>query len=160
MPRVTFGTTDGPHPTPEEPIRSELFGAERLELHGASLAAAQTVVAGPFKGRPLLPRVEENGRILRETYRVIAKALREKRTIVPAAEWLVDNFYIVDEQLREIRADLPPGFYRELPKLAAGHWLDTRASTASRGRSSHTPTAASTPTSCVVSSTPISTFNR
>src|SRR3989454_9978859 len=47
-------------------------------------------------------------------------AIREDRAITPAAEWLVDNFHIVDEQLREIRDDLPVGFYRELPKLAGG----------------------------------------
>ncbi len=72
------------------------------------------------RGRRLLARVEDNGRVLRESYRVIATAIREERAITPAAEWLVDNFHVVDEQLREIRHDLPPGFYRELPKLAAG----------------------------------------
>ena len=50
----------------------------------------------------------------------MAEALREERWIAPAAEWLVDNFFVVDEQLREIRDDLPMGFYRELPTLAAG----------------------------------------
>jgi cyclic beta-1,2-glucan synthetase len=68
----------------------------------------------------LLARVEDNGRVLRESYRVIANAIREERAITPAAEWLVDNFHVVDEQLREIRDDLPSGFYRELPKLADG----------------------------------------
>ncbi len=117
----------GAHPSPElirgsldEPIRSELFGIERLEQHAESLAAAQPVLGGSAKGRPLLPRVEDNGRVLRETYRVIAKAIREERAITPAAEWLVDNFHVVDEQLREIRDDMPSGFYRELPKLADG----------------------------------------
>jgi cyclic beta-1,2-glucan synthetase len=104
----------------EEPIRAELFGVERLEQHAESLAAAQPVLKGTVRGRPLLPRVQDNGRVLRETYRAVAKAIREERSIVPAAEWLVDNFHIVDEQLREIRDDLPPGFYRELPKLADG----------------------------------------
>ncbi len=102
----------------EDPIRAELFGIERLEQHAESLAAAQGVVAG--RGRRLLPRVEDNGRVLRESYRVIASAIREERAITPAAEWLVDNFHVVDEQLREIRDDLPPGFYRELPKLVEG----------------------------------------
>ncbi len=106
--------------TLEEPIRAELFGVERLEQHAESLAAAQPVLSGTVRGRPLLPRVQDNGRFLRETYRAVAKAIREERSIVPAAEWLVDNFHIVDEQLREIRDDLPPGFYRELPKLADG----------------------------------------
>ena len=105
----------------EEPIRAELFSAERLEQHAESLAAAQRVTTTPRKGRPLLPRVLDNGRVLLESYRAIAQAIREERAITPAAEWLVDNYHIVDEQLREIRDDLPPAFYRELPKLAEGH---------------------------------------
>jgi cyclic beta-1,2-glucan synthetase len=107
-------------PPLEPPIRAELFGVERLEQHAESLAVAQRAVTQPGRGRRLLSRVEDNGRVLRESYRVIAHAILEERAIVPAAEWLVDNFHVVDEQLREIRDDLPPGFYRELPKLADG----------------------------------------
>src|SRR5438105_15861689 len=107
-------------PPLEEPIRAELFGIERLEQHAESLAAAQPVLRGPALGRRLLPRVADNGRVLREADRVVARAIREERAITPAAEWLADNFHIVDEQLREIRDDLPPGFYRELPKIAEG----------------------------------------
>ncbi len=104
----------------ENPIRAELFGIERLEQHAESLAAAQRVMRQSGRGRRLLSRVEDNDRVLRESYRVIANAIREERAITPAAEWLVDNFHVVDEQLREIRADLSPGFYRELPKLGDG----------------------------------------
>jgi cyclic beta-1,2-glucan synthetase len=107
-------------PPLEDPIRSELFGIERLEQHAASLAAAQRVVAGSGPRRALLPRVEENGRVLRDANQAVAEALREELWITPAAEWLVDNFFVVDEQLREIRDDLPVGFYRELPALADG----------------------------------------
>ena len=105
----------------EEPIRAELFSLERLEQHAESLAAAQTVTNDTNQGRPLIPRVAENGRVLLESYRVIAPAIREEYAIVPAAEWLVDNFHIVDQQLREIEDDLPTGYYRTLPKLASGH---------------------------------------
>src|SRR5207244_1825373 len=104
----------------EGPILAELFGIERLEQHAESLAAAQPVMGESGKARPLLPRVEDNGRVLREAYRVIAQAIRDERAITSAAEWLVDNFHVVDEQLREIRDDLPTGFYRELPKLVEG----------------------------------------
>ena len=105
----------------EEPIRAELFSIERLEQHAETLAAAQAVTQGADEGLPLLPRVLENGRVLLEYYRATAKAISHEQTITPAAEWLVDNFYLVEEQLREIRDDLPPGFYRRLPKLASGH---------------------------------------
>src|SRR5579864_8893514 len=108
-------------PEHEEPIRAELFSVERLEQHAESLAAAQTVTETVGEGRLLLPRVLENGRVLLEYYQDTAKAISREQAITPAAEWLVDNFYIVEEQLREIRDDLPPGFYRKLPKLSAGH---------------------------------------
>jgi len=104
----------------EEPVRSELFGIERLEQHAESLAAAQPVWRGSERGHRLLERVHDNGRVLREAYRAISRSIREERAITPAAEWLVDNFHVVEDQLREIRDDLPAGFYRELPKLAEG----------------------------------------
>src|SRR3989449_8206505 len=119
MRRGYLSSNSAPPPL-EEPVRAELFGIERLEQHAESLAVAQRVRAESGKGRPLLPRVQDNGRVLRDAYRLIATAIREERAIVPAAEWLVDNFHVVDEQLREIRDDLPAGFYRELPKLAQG----------------------------------------
>ena len=93
----------------DEPIRAELFSVERLEQHAESLAAAQTVTKETFQGLPLIPRVIENGRVLLDSYRAIARAIQEERAITPAAEWLVDNFHIVEEQLREIRDDLPSG---------------------------------------------------
>jgi cyclic beta-1,2-glucan synthetase len=109
------------HAELDEPILAELFSVERLEQHAQTLAAAQTVTDTPRRGRAVGPRVAENGRVLLESYRVLARAIKEERSITPAAEWLVDNFPIVDEQLREIRDDLPPDYYRELPKLAEGH---------------------------------------
>src|SRR5580692_6254352 len=108
-------------PNLEEPIRAELFSLERLEQHAESLAAAQVVTKKLVRGRPLIPRVFDNGRVLLNSYRFIARAIQDEHAITPAAEWLVDNFHIVDEQLREIKDDLPAGYYRKLPKLASGH---------------------------------------
>src|ERR1035437_6642387 len=104
-----------------DPIRAELFSIERLEQHAESLAAAQRTAPKRSKAKKLLPRVRENHRFLTEGYRAIARAIGDERSITPAAEWLVDNFPVVEEQVREIIDDLPPGFYRELPKLAEGH---------------------------------------
>ena len=107
-------------PSPSDPIRGELLSSDRLEQFAEGLAADHSVLPGARRGRPLLARLNDNGRVLLASYRSIAAAIREERTISPAAEWLVDNFHIVEEQVREIREDLPPGFYRELPKLAHG----------------------------------------
>ncbi len=104
----------------EEVIREELFSVERLEQHAESLAAAQSVSSRPERGRPLAKRVLDNDKTLLDAYRVIAAAIADKRPITPAAEWLIDNFHLAEDQIREIRTDLPPSYYRQLPKLAEG----------------------------------------
>ncbi|MGV8984726.1 MAG: GH36-type glycosyl hydrolase domain-containing protein [Cypionkella sp.] len=103
------------------PIRSDLFGIERLEHHALSLAAAQTVTQGrPVAVASLAGRVKDNAKALLAAYRAGAQALDAGQPITPAAEWLLDNFHIVEQQLRQIEDDLPPGYYRHLPKLADG----------------------------------------
>jgi cyclic beta-1,2-glucan glucanotransferase len=115
-----LGTIRSANNSNEDPIREELFSVERLEQHAAELAAEHTVSSNPRRGRRLLPRLEENGRTLVSVYRALAEAVQSERAVSPAAEWLVDNFHIIEEQLREIRRDLPKGYYRELPKLDKG----------------------------------------
>ncbi|HWD29387.1 MAG TPA: glucoamylase family protein [Rhizomicrobium sp.] len=105
----------------EGPIRSELFSIERLEQHAATLAAAQRVSEDIDKGRPLTARLDDNARVINDAYRTIVAATRRHRSVPPAAEWLLDNYHIVDEQIREIKDDLPSGYYRKLPKLVEGH---------------------------------------
>ncbi|MEY4871856.1 MAG: hypothetical protein RLZZ563_1186, partial [Pseudomonadota bacterium] len=103
------------------PIRADLFGIERLEHHAVSLAIAQTAPAVRQSRVPnLLDRVKDNGKVLLAVYRAGAQSLESGVAITPAAEWLLDNFHIVEQQLRQIEDDLPPGYYRHLPKLADG----------------------------------------
>jgi cyclic beta-1,2-glucan synthetase len=104
----------------EELIREELFSAERLEQHGESLALAQRVTSRPRATYSLRRRLADNGRVLLRAYHAIAAVIDEGHPITPGAEWLVDNFHVVEDQIREIRDDLPPGYYRQLPKLAEG----------------------------------------
>ena len=117
----TFGRASGY--ADEQPVRAEIYSVERLEQYALTLAAAHKTVTR--KGRAqLLPRLEDNGRKLVAAYRMLCETIRNGRPISPAAEWLVDNFHIVEEQLREIREDLPKSYYHELPKLAEGDLKD------------------------------------
>jgi len=117
--RATDAVMAAPHL--QQPIRAEIFGTERLEQHAETLAAAQRTTTEPSRGLNLLARIDDNARVLLAAYRDIAGTVREKREITPAAEWLLDNFHIVDEQIRDIRDHLPKGYYRLLPKIAEGH---------------------------------------
>ncbi len=104
----------------ETPIREELFSVERLEMHARSLAEAQTVAPKMAAGLPLAPRLADNGKVLLSAYRSIVAAIEDNRAITPAAEWLIDNYHVVERQIREITTNLPPGYYRQLPKLITG----------------------------------------
>ena len=80
--------------------------------------------------------------------------------MTPAAEWLVDNYYIVDEHIRAIRRDLPPGYYKQLPKLARGPLRGyPRVYGLAWALVAHA-TAASSWTPCFGSFAPISGFSR
>jgi cyclic beta-1,2-glucan glucanotransferase len=103
----------------DEPIRQDLLSTERLEQYAESIAS-QPLLPSDVRGRRLASRVRDNGRVLLQCYRILAEVIREESATTPAAEWFVDNFHIVDDALREIREDLPRGFYRQLPKLADG----------------------------------------
>ncbi len=111
------------HSTPwndPAPVRQELFGIDRLELHARTLAAAQPVTLASPKVPSLHSRLNENARVLLSAYRASAREIEADRLVVPAAEWLLDNYHLVEEHVREIRDDLAPGYYRQLPKLAGG----------------------------------------
>jgi cyclic beta-1,2-glucan synthetase len=97
-----------------------LFGAERLEQHARSLAAAQAVTAGRTRDGRLAKRLTDNAAFLLQANRALAKSSEDGHHATPAAEWLADNYHLVDMQIREIGVDMPAGFYAQLPKLAEG----------------------------------------
>ncbi|EAQ78926.1 GH36-type glycosyl hydrolase domain-containing protein [Blastopirellula marina] len=103
----------------EQPLRAELFSADQLERHAKTIAATHQLASGRSQNK-LLPRLDENARVLIETYDLVTAAAAQNRPIEPAAEWLLDNFYLIEEQIRAIRRLLPPSYSKQLPRLAEG----------------------------------------
>jgi cellobiose phosphorylase len=108
----------------EPPLRDELFSVDQLDRHARSVAAAH-------KLRPdlrrrgtdrLLPRLEETEHTLEQAYGLITDAVGRGRRVTPAAEWFLDNYHLIEEQIRTARRDLPPGYSRQLPELSTGAW--------------------------------------
>ncbi|HSN72520.1 MAG TPA: glucoamylase family protein, partial [Steroidobacteraceae bacterium] len=114
-----FASAASPWDTPGI-IRAELFSVERLEQHAQSLAEAQVVTLRARGRHSFNGRMRENEAVLLSSYRAVAAALDEGRSITPAAEWLIDNYHLVEEQIRQVRDDLPPRFSRQLPQLESG----------------------------------------
>ena len=103
----------------ELPLRAELFSIDQLERHARAIAASHRLAIGRGRDK-LLSRLDDNERVLIETYDLVTAAAEQNRRIEPAAEWLLDNFYLIEEQIRAVRRLLPPSYSRELPRLASG----------------------------------------
>jgi cyclic beta-1,2-glucan synthetase len=104
----------------KEPLlRSELFSRARMDPYGRTLAGLHKLSMARTAGR-LLARLAENENVLIEVRNLLEDAVRAKRRITPAGEWLLDNFYLIEEQISTARRHLPKGYSRELPRLQNG----------------------------------------
>jgi cyclic beta-1,2-glucan synthetase len=121
MTAVNYARLFGPRPRrrAESPLRAELLSVERLEERARGLAASFTLArARDDTGQAFFARVDENARVLREAYRILADDVHRGEFLSPAAEWLLDNFHLIESEIRGVQHDLPRRYYRELPKLA------------------------------------------
>ncbi len=104
----------------EDDIGDDIFSIERLEQYALYLATQLQVNPNTIKGNSLSRNVKTNAKSLLKSYLTLVDVIRSKETFTPAAEWFVDNFHIVEDQIREIKRDLPNNYYYELPKLIDG----------------------------------------
>ena len=103
----------------ELPLRAELFSTAQMELHGRSLAQTHTVSSARLPDQ-LLARLANNEQVLLNACSSLTAAVQQERQLTPAAEWLLDNFYLIEEQIRTAKRHLPKGYSKELPRLQKG----------------------------------------
>jgi cyclic beta-1,2-glucan synthetase len=103
----------------EQPLRAELFSAIQMEQHGKELAASHVLTPRQARDQ-LLVRLTANEHTLIDVCTLLMEAVTTRRRIAPAGEWLLDNFYLIEEQIRTAKRHLPKGYSRELPRLGAG----------------------------------------
>ncbi len=107
------------HAADEPPLRSELFSSDQMEQHGMTLAGWHRLSPGRPRDR-LLTRLAKNEAVLLSVHNLLTEAVKANRRITPAGEWLLDNFYLIEEQIRTAKRHLPKGYSRELPRLFDG----------------------------------------
>ncbi len=110
-----------PQASVDQPVsRPELFSQEQLEAHAIALAQSHQLAPDRAAGRPLLARLDESVRHLDAAYKLLQAEASAGAPPVGSEDWLRDNYHVVQDQVREIRRDLPKKYYVELPKLAGG----------------------------------------
>jgi len=105
----------------DPPLGAELFSVGQLEEHARALAGRHKLgqrglrLRGPDR---LLSRLDANAQSLAEANTLLTEAVKRGTRITPAAEWFVDNYHVIEEQIRTAKRHLPRGYNRELPRLA------------------------------------------
>ena len=108
-----------PPDSDELPLRAELFSATQMEQHGRVLANAHQL-SGRSAPNRLLERLADNESALIGACALLREATRSGRQITPADEWMLDNYYLIEEQIRTARQHLPRNYSKELPRLEKG----------------------------------------
>lgn len=102
-----------------ELLRSELFSIEQLKQHAVMMASQHKIDANPGPDK-LLPRLADNERVLLAAYDIVTAAAIPGQRVVSAEVWLLDNFYLIEQQIDLARRHLPLGYSRQLPRLSVG----------------------------------------
>ncbi|MBC7759163.1 MAG: cyclic beta 1-2 glucan synthetase, partial [Phormidesmis sp. FL-bin-119] len=104
----------------EEPFLSELFSSSQLDEHAIAVAKSHKLTARESSDQ-LLKRLEDNEASLLEVRNILVESIRDGKDITPGAEWLLDNFYLIEEQVVLARKHLPKGYSEGLPYLTNGN---------------------------------------
>jgi cyclic beta-1,2-glucan synthetase len=105
----------------DDPLRAELFGTDHLAELARELARSTPVSVKPGS-HPLLRRLRANAALLRKARDSAADSAARNEPLMPDAEWLLDNFFVVEAVLTEVQKHLPRSYYDELPVADAGPW--------------------------------------
>ncbi|HOR85879.1 MAG TPA: glucoamylase family protein [Bacillota bacterium] len=104
----------------EPEVYDAILNAEELEKHGLEIARKHVVGKGSRLYYSLDNRMNKNFRFITSVYKDLNEYSNVRCSVTPAAEWLLDNFYIIEEQVKEIRQSLSRKYYFQLPRLKSG----------------------------------------
>jgi cyclic beta-1,2-glucan synthetase len=92
--------------------------AGQLGNLAGQLAEEHTISHRYRRAPSLVKHIREWEEDLSNAYEFFGQAFEEKHPLSYTAEWLLDNFYVIQQTLRQVREDMPQSYYRQLPKLA------------------------------------------
>src|SRR5688500_3837614 len=97
------------------PLNLDESAFSPLEAFAHQLAVQHSVGRSPERNVYLSDSLQRWSESLKESYRFFRASDSREPVVTRAGEWMLDNFYIVEQTLRQIKEDLPPGYYHQLP---------------------------------------------
>ncbi len=103
----------------EEPLREELFSSDQIERFGKTLASRHKLSTNLAKDH-LLKRLANNENTLQAVRKLLTDSIKKNYQVTPAGEWLIDNFYLIEEHIRLAKTHFPKNYSEDLPQLING----------------------------------------
>jgi cyclic beta-1,2-glucan synthetase len=97
-------------------------GSSGLQEMAAALARDHNLTSTPRPAPSPLDRLEALETLLQAAHAHYVQVSESEDMLSGAAEWMLDNHYIVRQAARQVRKNIPRGYYRRLPKLGDAPW--------------------------------------
>ena len=95
---------------------------EEIENHAKRIALDHSISSKRSISNWPFGRMNDNYNYILSLYKDLNNDVNQKRAVPPASEWLLDNFYVIEEQVKSIRRDLSKKNYFQLPVLKNGQF--------------------------------------
>ena len=90
----------------------------RLEGLATEMARALEPSGQAAGGNPVQVRLGKLESFFRSAYLYFEGASMDQSAFSAASEWVLDNFYVLEQAIRQVREGMPPDYYRRLPHVA------------------------------------------
>lgn len=100
--------------------KSVVLDKEQLEKYLEMLASDHVLKEKSDRNTYPIPRMQENFAIITEVYNLLNEHIKLKIPIHPAGEWLLDNYYVIEETVKSIEKELTLKKYTNFLGIANG----------------------------------------
>lgn len=104
--------------------KGAILGQNELEQYLEKIASSHSLKKGADKDTYPIPRLKENFEMITQVYELLNEHLKLKIPIHPAGEWILDNYYVIEEAVKAIRNEISLKKYRNFLGIANG--VDSR----------------------------------
>ena len=103
-------------------ITGTMLEKSQLEKHLEKIASSHNTTSKSQKDTYPVPQLIENFKTIEEVYNILNEHLKLGINIHPAGEWLLDNFYIIEETVKQIQKELPLNKYMNFVGISNGEY--------------------------------------
>ena len=99
-----------------------LLDKNQLRKHLEKMASNHDIISKSSKETYPIPNMRENFEFIKETYILLNEHVKLGINIHPAGEWILDNFYIIEETVKQIEKQLPLKKYKKFLGISNGNY--------------------------------------